>query len=295
MKKVFGFLIISLLSVSGLFGWYASNEQTQAAQTAAAQASETAVAQATTMAAEAAVAAMPIPGLKLYLDHEDKLLRNIDSSTTSTYYLYGEQKLLEWSYRLGDETLKDSYAYNLVMASAGKSSVSIKIILKQGQQEKILGQDKFVMNSTLYRPYLGQIPGTDVTTKPGDQVILRMTVSGDDFGIIHDQVSSSISILESSPLPPAIAEERTKALVWVATNNAWGIESDIFTSFRDELDQVISTDSNVQWHFGWDLTTSGKPYSLEWSDGIFNVEDISMEEAEQLELGKDSVTLSLLP
>jgi hypothetical protein len=265
-----------LLVTMSLTGCRSSKEAHQPTQTAA--------------AVKAAIAAMPQPAPKLYLDDDSKLFSNTDSisAATTTYYLYGERKSLEWMFQLGSESLKENFTYNLVMASYGNTSVAMEIILKQGQQETILGQDTFTVDSNSYQPYHGQISGSTVAVNEGDQIILRLTVSGDDFGMVYN-ARSSVDILKPSiALSKTIAEERKKALTWVAINTK-GLDSDVFTNFRDRLDEVVLTKSDAKWWFGWGLTKSGKPYLLDWSDGVFSIKKISIEEAKEKELGENLV------
>jgi len=175
------------------------------------------------------------------------------------------------------------------MASFGKSNVLIEIVLKIGKKKSVLGKDTLKVESTRYQHYRGQISGPEIITNKGDQVILRITVSGSDFGIKYGFGKSSISILKSIGLPTRVTDERKKALIWVATHNKWGIDSDIFSGFMGNLDLVISSNINAQWNFGWGLTKSGRPYLLKWNDRVFTVEEISIEKAKELDIKERSV------
>jgi hypothetical protein len=253
--------------------------------------SEEARATQTAVAVEATVVVMPLSSSpKLYLGFEDNLSPDpITTSGTITQYLYGERKSFEWTMQLDDESLADNYTYDLVMASAGTSNATIELVLRQGSQETVLGEDTFVIDSTYYLPYQGQFSGSNAAATNGDQVTLRLTVSGDDFGITLGGVDSSISILEAPDTTAAIAEERTKALTWVATNITFGpnveiLTSDLFTHFRYSLDSAILSGDNARWVMGWGLTISGKPYSIEWANEVFSVEEISVEEAQEADV-----------
>ena len=312
MNTKYCFAVICLLVASVLLIGCGPSEEELAAQTAVAVATETAVVQATeavaatetavvqatevAVAVKATLVAMPLSSSELlYLGFEDNLSTESVQPGTSQHYLYGGSESFEWVMRLDNESLAESYTYNLVMASAGTSDVTVEIILKQDGQETVLGQDSFAVASTYYMPYQGQISSSETAVQAGDQFVLRLTISGDDFGITHGPSGSSVSLLKPTDLSAAVAEERIKALTWVATNNIWGLHSDIFTSFRDQLDSVISSGSDAKWGFGWGLCTSGKPYSLEWTNGIFDVEEISIEQAQEQDIKEESVIFEVSP
>jgi hypothetical protein len=44
------------------------------------------------------------------------------------------------------------------------------------------------------------------------------------------------------------------------------------------LDYVILSGDNARWSVGWGLTKSEKPYFLDWIDGTFTAEKITVEE-----------------
>jgi hypothetical protein len=114
----------------------------------------------------------------------------------------------------------------------------------------------------------------------GDQLILRLTVSGDNFGMVTGP-GSSIDLLENTtPLPDEVMDERTEALLWLATNNKDGFdpEAAIFLNFKDHVDYVALSGRNATWLVGDMLTKSEKPYSLEWVDGAFSAAEITLEE-----------------
>ncbi len=68
----------------------------------------------------------------------------------------GEAMALEWAMPLDNEVLGDYYTYKLVMASTGRTSATVELILLQGTQETVIGEDSFVIDSTQYTPYQGQ-------------------------------------------------------------------------------------------------------------------------------------------
>ncbi len=83
----------------------------------------------------------------------------------------------------------------------------------------------------------------------------------------------------------SITEERTRALVWVANNTLCDDEElatcDVLNSFRDKLDPTIISGDSAKWIIGWGLTKSGKPYSVEWTNEVFTIEEISIDDAQQ--------------
>ncbi len=240
----------------------------------------------------AAVEDMPEPLPKLYLDKDTLKLRAEDVATSQiTHYMYGGSRSIDYAFQLGNEALNKDFAYSLTMAGIGRSSVTVAIILKQGQEEMILGQDEFMVSSNQYKPYSGHMANSsNATVRQGDKIVLRLTVSGSDFGIIHAAQSAIRILKRSSALPAAIAEERKKALIWVGINNSYGLDSDVFTNFKDALDDIILRDKDAEWNFGWGLTKSGKPYSIKWTDNTFSVTEVSMEKAKEGEFKENSVT-----
>ena len=230
-------------------------------------------------AIKATIEAMPPPSPKLYLE-KDTLTLSLPSQTTTTSH-YGVSTITrDWTFDLGGQVLKETYGYSLIMASAGVSNVTVEFILKQGAQESVIGDDSFTIESDRYQPHSGQITGSKVPVESGDQLILRLTVSGDNFGIVTGP-GSSIDLLENmTPLPNEVMDERTEALLWLATNNKdeFDPDADIFVNFRDNVDYVALSGRNASWLVGDMLTKSEKPYSLEWVDGTFGVNEITLEE-----------------
>jgi hypothetical protein len=116
-------------------------------------------------AVEATIEAMPQPSPKLYLGEETLSLSLPPNATAS---IYAKTFTNDWVFDLSGQVLKETFTYNLSMASAGQSNVNVEIILKQGSQENVLGGDSFLVSSDQYQPYRGQITGSNVTTKNGD-------------------------------------------------------------------------------------------------------------------------------
>lgn len=225
------------------------------------------------------IAAMPLPSPKLYLEKETLTLSLPGSSTTTSHY--GDSIITnDWGFELHDEVLKETYTYSFVMASGGKSNVVVEIILKQGTQEHVLGDDSFTIESDQYQTYSGEITGSDVTFNSGDQLILRLTVSGGDFGHVTGAGSSISVLVNSTPLSAEIVNERIDALVWLATNNKdeFAPDAEIFVEFKNNLDNVVLSGDNASWLVGDMMTKSETPYLLEWVDNTFTVEKMTLEE-----------------
>ena len=244
---------------------------------------------------EATIEAMPQPSPKLYLG-KDTLSLSLPPNATTT--IYGKSFTSDWVFELNGEVLKDTISYSLSMASAGQTNVNVEIILKQGSQENVLGDDSFIIDSDEYKPYRGQITGSSITTESGDQLILRLKVSGDEFGY-RQGAASSIDVLENpESLPSEVVNERIKALTWLATNSKAGFdpEAALFADFKDQLDYVILSGDNARWLVGWGLTKSEKPYFLDWIDGIFTAEEITIEEFQSQDTwSRDGIVFKLNP
>jgi hypothetical protein len=246
-------------------------------------------------AVEATIEAMPQPSPKLYLGEETLSLSLPPNATAS---IYAKTFTNDWVFDLSGQVLKETFTYNLSMASAGQSNVNVEIILKQGSQENVLGGDSFLVSSDQYQPYRGQITGSNVTTKNGDQLILRLMVSGDDFGY-RQGAASSIDVLENpESLPSEVIEERTKALTWLATNSKSDFDPEmaLFADFKDQLDSVTLSGENAIWLVGWGLTKSEKPYFLDWVDGTFTAEEITIEEFQAQDTwSRDGIVFKINP
>ena len=84
----------------------------------------------------------------------------------------------------------------------------------------------------------------------------------------------------------AIEKEKQKALDWMAQNNKWGISSDLFKHFSENLEMIIELDDNAEWLLGWELTKSKTPYYLVWVNGTFIVEEMTVKQAKKEKLKK---------
>jgi len=80
-----------------------------------------------------------------------------------------------------------------------------------------------------------------------------------------------------------VKDERAKALVWLATNSKDRFDPDagIFVNFKENLDYVILSGENADWLVGDSLTKSEKPYLLEWVNGTFKENKITLEELKE--------------
>jgi hypothetical protein len=240
-----------------------------------------------------AIAALPQPAPRLYLS-ENELVARPDRSVSRTmrHYLNGKSVSLEWTHSFDTGILSDVFAYDLMMASAGLSQVGVELKVRQSGQDTVLGQGSFTVNSSQFLPYQGQIKRlTSVVPKDGDQLVMRLTVSGGNFGIMDDDRSSISVFKPAKALPIAIRRERARALIWVATNIG-GLDTDVFAIFRNRLDDTIIAGNRTKWWFGWELAKSGKPYLAEWAHGVFSVKTITIEEAKNAKVAERSVSWS---
>jgi hypothetical protein len=123
-------------------------------------------------------------------------------------------------------------------------------------------------------------------------------VSGDDFGY-RQGAASSIDVLENpESLPSEVIEERTKALTWLATNSKSDFDPEmaLFADFKDQLDSVTLSGENAIWLVGWGLTKSEKPYFLDWVDGTFTAEEITIEEFQAQDTwSRDGIVFKINP
>jgi hypothetical protein len=239
-----------------------------------------------------AITALPQPSPRLHMDRDDKLSMSSDvASFTQTNYLYGGDRVLEWKYPLAGETLLADPSYQVVMASAGMTTVILEVALNHRGERTVLGRDSFVVGSDRYAPYAGRFPASETATEDGDGLVVRLIGSGSDFGLQCGPRKSSIRILKaSSPLPVDIAEQREQALIWFAAHGKWGLNSDPFRHFNEALDDVILSGADAEWGVGWGLTKSERPFVLEWTDGVFQAKEISVDEANAREIGENAVT-----
>lgn len=275
MKRVRGrWAILALVAASLLSGCAPSEEELAARE-----------------AAEA-VKALPLPSPRLHMDQDDKLSMSSEvTAFTQTHYLYGDSRVLEWKYPLSGETLLADPSYQVVMASMGTTNVILEVARDQQGEVTVLGRDSFVVASDRYLPYTGRLPASETVTEDGDGLVVRLIGSGSNFGLVCGVRKSSVRILESSsPLPADIAEQREQALIWFAAYGKWGLDSDPFRNFNEALDDAILSGADAEWGVGWGLTRSEKPFVLEWTDGVFQAQEISVDEANEREIKEKSVT-----
>ncbi len=75
---------------------------------------------------------------------------------------------------------------------------------------------------------------------------------------------------------------KQEALQWMAENNKWGTEGDLYKGFAQKLDAAIRKQDDVitTWVMGSGTTKSGHAYTLRWERGHFSAIRLSPEESE---------------
>lgn len=234
--------------------------------------------------------------LHLYLAQKGQLSQTVESSFSVKYYMYSKAQTQEWAYPLKRERLAKDGIYELLLGSLGTTELSVTLALKgKNKQDRILAEDSFTIDSTRYRPYRGQFTISDLSVEGYDQLVLAVTASGSNWGMLCGVHRSSVVVLEpSTPLPESVAQERKKALGWAAAHIKAGPDSDVVRNFACELDGVILADRNAQWGVGSNLTGSGRPFDVKWMGGEFRVRELSEEQATERELGENSLQFKTL-
>ncbi|MBN2556391.1 MAG: hypothetical protein JXA97_10675 [Anaerolineales bacterium] len=246
-------------------------------------------------AEENPVADIPITSY-LYLGTDEALLMEPATGyVTTTHYISGGSSTDVWGMRAAEGVLADTFSYSFLMASAGTSQVSLEVALVHSGEETVLVEDAFVIASDLFQPYVGEMAVSDAVLSQEDEIILRMTVSGSDYGIRFGGLNSYISLIAPPEVDEAVLEQRTAALTWLANHIALESEegvlsTDLFNNTKSQLDYVILSGADASWIVGWGLTDSGEPYRLDWIDGAFSAVEITMDEA--LELDTDEMQVS---
>jgi hypothetical protein len=251
------------------------------------------------------IAAMPMSAQKLYLyitenesTSEHVLSATPDEQTGQMqYYLYGEgdERVLEWVADPGGQTLGEEFTYDLLMASSGNTQIAVQFILKKSGEESTLASDSFSVKTDKYERYKSTVKASPITVAAGDRILLRLKAKGSNFGIVCGGRESSVSIFSPTEPPVKTTEERTKALTWAAENffhkeDADVLTSDLFTNFKDALDDAILSDTDGSWTIGWGLTHSKKPYSVKWTNKEFSFAELTIEEAQKMEVKEMEVT-----
>ncbi len=234
--------------------------------------------------------------LSLYVAEKGQLSQTVDHSFSVKYYLYGGPTTQEWAYPLRGERLTKDGICKLLLASLGTTELTVSLTLKgENKQDKTLVKDSFTIDAKQYKPRWAKFAIADESIEGYDQLVLALTASGSNWGMLCGEHRSSVAVLEpTTPLPEAVATEREKALGWALAHIRWGPDSDVMRNFAFELDGVILTERNAQWGVGSNLTVSGRPFNVRWVDGEFRVRELSEEEASERELGESSLHFETL-
>ncbi|MBY0528203.1 MAG: hypothetical protein K2R98_32710 [Gemmataceae bacterium] len=95
---------------------------------------------------------------------------------------------------------------------------------------------------------------------------------------------------------PATDAARNQMVEWMKANNAWGPNSGVVNTMRNEIDNDVRDNRNYCVGFGNELTRSKKPYLLYSFSGQFYVFELTDTQARELEIsprGNSYSTLSV--
>ena len=251
-----------------------------------------------------AIRALPVPSSPtptLYRQEDDSTLSPSEPPAfLSTHYLYDESRTFEYSHALDSDAKISNPEYWLLMASQRRMNVVVELVLDHANDVTVLARDTLVIHSERYQPYEGRLAVSETVLEAGDRVLFRLIVSRSGFPVgsrpvtFGFQCCSSVSVPGlSSILPEDVKELRESALIWFATHTKAGLDSDVFRNFHRNLDTAIVAGRTAHWAVSHDLTTSGKPCVLEWSDVGLEITAITEAEAEERDLGARSVIFSL--
>jgi len=252
------------------------------------------------LGAASPAASIPVSA-KLYPDADGNLLAEpVSGYVRTTHYLNGESTTMLWYADVGDESVAGTMRYSIVMASAGSTLVDLTIMLESGGEETVIAEESFNVDSDMYQPWRGEMTFTDADVTEGESITIRMVASGDDFGMFYGGLDTYFSIFAAPELADEVMEQRTAALDWMLENISVGEEGDVlstdlFANFTDQLDFAIARDNDASWVIGWGLTNDESPYTLTWTDHVFSAEEITQDEAVELETEEMQVSFEIVP
>lgn len=244
-------------------------------------------------------ASIPVSA-KLYPDTDENLLAEpVSGYIRTTHYLNGGSTTMLWHADASDESVAGTLRYSIVLASAGSTSVDLTVLLESGGEETVIAEETFTVDSDMYQPYRGEITLTDAAVTDGESITVRMVASGDDFGMFYGGLDTYFSVFAAPELADEVMDQRTAALDWMLENISVGEEGDVlstdlFQNFTDQLDFVISRENNAKWVIGWGLTNDEMPYTLTWTDNMFAAEEITQDEAIELETEEMQVSFEVV-
>jgi len=123
--------------------------------------------------------------------------------------------------------------------------------------------------------------GGKTSTLRGNWTSSTLYQFGNKTFVFEIPEGSKISLIRFGPLPPIDVQrkvivdisqkikqnpERQKALVWIRANV---LREKLVEKLPEDLDMAMAMETNIDWHIGWDLTKSKKPYAIQWADGEF--------------------------
>jgi len=302
MREKKSLLLLTMLLVMALSACGPSPEEVAATET---QAAEYEAATQTALAPTATPTPTPSPASlvplydNLYLAQDNLLLTSpMSNYVTTTHFLSSGSSTSEWRYEVAGDSFAGTFAYTFVMASAGTTTIDVEIAVVAGGEETVIADDSYTMDSEYYRPYRGEMTPTSTSLSSGDEVVLRITATGDNYGTRMGGLSSFLSVFEAQGVNDGVLAQRTEAFEWMLDNIGVGediLTTDLFLNFRDQLDFLLLEGDNGRWIIGWGLTVSGAPYQLDWDNEMFSVQEITQEESLAYENDEMQVSLEINP
>jgi WD40 repeat protein len=239
------------------------------------------------------------------------LLPSVSAESSININCAGGTSSTEYALKLQNQGLTKYLSYNLIMASAGKTGITVQAIIKKANnKEQKLGEDGFVLEDQHYLGYMGYIPLDPVAVQNNDTLILRVVGNGDDFGILHGPTASVMSgiVPANVRLSKEILDGRKQVLTWILENNAFhsgdmppnapayllkdnvnGVKANVVYQIAHEIDYLILNKKNGRWIIGSKLLKTKRPTIITWQNNLFTAATISAEEAKKLDLNDFSV------
>jgi len=237
------------------------------------------------------ISSFPLLNLHLGMKSLKKIL---GSSFQITREFRGSSYTAEYEYSVKNEQLNTYTLYNLALASAGRTSFLMKVIVKRGNKELEICKNKFSINSKYYTDFSGLIKNNDFVLQKGDKIVLKTTASGNDYGTSCGNFRSFIKILKPKrTISDNVLSEKGSALSWIISNIKHNYPSSLLLSFIAEIDHCLLENKNGKWLLGWGNMKNSKPYKLKWSNNRFIAEKLTMEQAQDLGIKEFSLSFSI--
>jgi hypothetical protein len=259
--------------------------------------------------------AMRIPlSTRLFLGDDKSLVESIGVRFSTSLYTYGGSNSSTYQTKLQGRLLPRYLLCNVVLASAGKTDVTILASISRDGVETLLGENGFRVASASYYDYVSLLELADYPILKDDVLSITVRGTGSDFGIYHGLNYSFIKgVVPDGAFSEALLAERTKCIEWILSMNAfhasdlpagapeymlrdneYGIKSSAVLKIIQELDVAILHGENIGWNIGARLLKQGKAARIEWKDEVFRFDEITTEKAKAIGLEGYSIqTLKL--